>query len=36
MAPGAVGAIVSTFANPILSGLAGPVTKFVLDKLQFS
>jgi hypothetical protein len=34
MVPGAVGAIVSTFANPLLGGLTGPVTKFVLDKLQ--
>jgi hypothetical protein len=34
MVPGAVGAVVSLFASPILSGIAGPVTKFVLDKLK--
>lgn len=34
MVPGAIGAVVSLFASPILSGLAGPVTKFVLDKLK--
>jgi hypothetical protein len=32
--PGAVGAIVSAFASPLLGGVAGPVTKFVLDKLR--
>ena len=34
LVPGAVGAIVSAFASPILSGIAGPVTKIVLDKLK--
>lgn len=34
MAPGAVGAVVSLFAAPILDGIVGPVTKFVLDKLK--
>jgi hypothetical protein len=34
MVPGAVGSVVSVFAAPILGGIAGPVTKFVLDKLN--
>jgi hypothetical protein len=34
LVPGAVGAVASLFASPILSGIAGPVTKFVLDKLK--
>jgi len=34
MVPGTVGAVVSMFATPILSGIAGPVTKFVLGKLK--
>jgi len=34
LVPGAVSAVVSAFATPILGGLAGPVTKFVLDKVQ--
>lgn len=34
LAPGAVSAAVSTFATPILGGLAGPVTKFVLDRFK--
>lgn len=34
MVPGAVGTVVSTFATPILGGIAGPVTKFVLDKFK--
>jgi hypothetical protein len=36
MVPKAVEAVVSTFATPILGGIAGPVTKFVLDKLKKS
>ena len=36
MVPGAVKAVVSAFATPILGGIAGPVTKFVLDKLKRS
>ena len=34
LAPGAVSAVVSAFASPILAGIAGPVTKYVLDKLK--
>lgn len=34
MVPGAVGAVVRMFATPILSGIAGPATKYVLDKLK--
>jgi hypothetical protein len=34
LVPGAVSAVVSAFATPVLGGIAGPVTKFVLDKLQ--
>lgn len=36
MVPGAVGSIVSMFATPLLGGIAGPVTKFVLGKLKGS
>jgi hypothetical protein len=32
--PGAVSAVVSAFATPILGGIAGPVTKYVLDEIQ--
>ena len=34
LVPGATSAVVSAFGTPILGGIAGPVTKFVLDKLQ--
>ncbi len=34
LVPSAVSAVVSMFASPILGGLTGPVTKFVLDKIQ--
>ena len=34
LVPGAVSAVVSTFATPLLGGLAGPVTKYVLDKVK--
>jgi hypothetical protein len=34
LVPGAVGAVVGVFATPILGGIVGPVTKFVLDKIQ--
>lgn len=34
LVPGAVGAITSIFATPVLSGIAGPVTKFVLHKIR--
>ncbi|MFA7335018.1 MAG: hypothetical protein WC130_12105 [Kiritimatiellia bacterium] len=33
LAPGAVGALISLFAAPLLEGIKGPVTKYVLDKL---
>jgi uncharacterized caspase-like protein len=36
LVPKAVGAIGSIFATPILSGVAGPVTKIVLDKIKGS
>ncbi len=36
MVPGAIGKVVGMFATPILSGIAGPVTKQVLDKLRGS
>jgi hypothetical protein len=32
--PTAVGAFVSIFATPFLAGLAGPATRYVLDKIQ--
>jgi hypothetical protein len=32
--PGAVSAVVSAFGAPILAGVAGPATKYVLDKIQ--
>jgi hypothetical protein len=34
LVPHAVGAVVGTFANPVLSGIAGPVTKYVLEKIE--
>ena len=34
LAPGAVSTVVSAFATPILGGVAGPVTKYVLDEIQ--
>jgi hypothetical protein len=34
--PEAVSAIVSAFASPLLGGVAGPVTKYVLEKLKGS
>jgi hypothetical protein len=34
LVPGAVAAIVGAFASPVLSGLAGPVTKYVLNKIE--
>jgi len=33
LVPSAVSAVVSAFGTPILSGLAGPVTKFVLEEI---
>jgi hypothetical protein len=32
--PGAVSAVVSAFGTPLLSGIAGPVTRFVLEWLR--
>jgi hypothetical protein len=32
--PGAVSAVVSMFATPVLGGIVGPVTQYVLDKLN--
>jgi hypothetical protein len=34
LVPSATSAIVSAFATPILGGIAGPVTGFVLEKLR--
>jgi hypothetical protein len=34
LVPGAVSAVVSAFTTPILGGIVGPVTSFVLDKLR--
>ena len=34
LVPGAVNAVVGAFASPILGGIAGPVTKYVLDKMK--
>ena len=36
LVPQAIGAVVSLFATPILTGIAGPVTKYVLEKLKAS
>jgi hypothetical protein len=34
LVPGAISAVANMFASPILAGIAGPVTKFVLDKFS--
>jgi len=34
LVPGAVSAVVSMFASPVLAGLVGPVTSFMLDQIQ--
>lgn len=34
LVPGAIGAVVGMFATPILGGLAGSATEYVLDKIQ--
>jgi hypothetical protein len=34
LVPGAVSAVVSAFATPILGGIAGPITGYVLGKLR--
>jgi hypothetical protein len=36
LVPSAVTAVVSAFGTPLLGGIAGPVTKFVLDKFKAS
>ena len=36
LVPGAASAVVSLFATPILSGIAGPVTQYVLDRIKAS
>ena len=33
LAPGAIAAVVSAFGTPVLAGIAGPVTQFVLGQL---
>ena len=34
LVPGALSAVVSMFASPVLTGLVGPATKFVLDRIK--
>ena len=34
LVPGAVSTVVGAFASPLLAGVAGPVTKYVLDKFK--
>jgi hypothetical protein len=34
LVPSALSSVVGIFANPILGGIAGPITKYVLDKIQ--
>ena len=34
LVPAGAAAVASAFGTPILGGIAGPVTKFVLDKIQ--
>ena len=34
LVPAAVGAVVGAFATPVLGAIAGPVTKFVINKIQ--
>jgi hypothetical protein len=34
LVPGAVSAIAGAFGTPLLAGIAGPATKYVLDKIQ--
>jgi hypothetical protein len=34
LVPGAVSAVVGAFGTPLLGGIAGPATKYVLDKIQ--
>jgi hypothetical protein len=34
LVPGAVSAVVSAFGTPILGAIAGPITKYAVDKIQ--
>jgi hypothetical protein len=34
LVPGAVSAVVSAFGTPLLGGIAGPATKYVLEKVR--
>jgi hypothetical protein len=34
LVPGAVGAIAAAFGQPVLAGVAGSATKYMLDKIQ--
>ena len=34
LVPGALSAVVSMFASPVLAGLVGPATKFILDRIK--
>ena len=34
LVPGAVSAVVGAFGTPILGGIVGPVTKYVLDRIR--
>jgi hypothetical protein len=34
LVPGAVSAVVSAFGTPLLGGIAGPVTKYALEKIK--
>ena len=36
LVPGAVAAVASAFGTPLLGGIAGPVTQFVLNQLKRS
>jgi hypothetical protein len=36
LVPGAVTVVVSTFSTPILAAIAGPVTKYVLEKIRLN
>ena len=36
LVPSAIGSVAGIFSTPILAGIAGPVTKFVLDKLKLA
>ncbi len=34
LVPGAVSAVAGAFGTPLLAGIAGPATQYVLDKIQ--